>query len=284
MIVVGVDGSRAGLAAVGWAMREADMRGVKVRIVYVVPTCPYEMSEDTPHAYGRWMRERVTPVLADALRRAHSQTPRVEVESDLLQGDPRLGLIRASKDAELLVVGDRGLGGFQELLLGSVALGVSGQATCPVAVIREALAQPRDEVVVGVDGSSGGGAAIEFAFIEADLRGAELHAVHAWSEPAARLIPETVPATIDQAGAERLLLAEAVAGQGERYPDVKLVEHIERGHPVEVLKKASTGADLLVVGSRGRGDVAGLLLGSVSHSLLHHVTCPLVVIPVADSA
>ncbi|WP_326822823.1 universal stress protein [Streptosporangium sp. NBC_01756] len=285
MIVVGVDGSQSGLAAVSWAMREADMRGVKVRIVHVVPGWAYETPDDAPHVYvGCWMRQSAASVLADALRRAREERPWAEVESELLRGDPRLALIRASKDADLLVVGSHGLGGFGGLLLGSVALGVSGQATCPVAVIRRMRTQPRNEVVVGIDGSPGGAATIEFAFAEADLRGADLRAVHAWSESVAECRPEGAPARIDQAGAKWLLLAEALTGQSERHPGVRHVEHVERGHPVEVLLRVSTGAGLLVVGSRGRCDVAGLLLGSVSHSLLHHAACPLVVIAVADSA
>ncbi|MFI9438418.1 MULTISPECIES: universal stress protein [Streptosporangium] len=285
MIVVGVDGSPGGLAAVSWAMREADMRGVKVRIVHVVPAWAYELPDDAPHAHvGRWMRQSAASVLADALRQARDERRGAEVESELLRGDPRLSLIRASKDADLLVVGSHGLGGFGGLLLGSVALGVSGQATCPVAVIRRMRTQPRNEVVVGVDGSPGGAAAIEFAFTEADLRGADLRAVHAWSESTAGCRPESTSAPTDQAGAERLLLARALTSQGEHPPGVKLVEHVERGHPVEVLLRVSMGAGLLVVGSRGRSDVAGMLLGSVSHSLLHHAACPLVVIAVADSA
>ncbi|SFJ88284.1 Nucleotide-binding universal stress protein, UspA family [Streptosporangium canum] len=285
MIVVGVDGSQGGLVAVSWAMREAGLRGVKVRIVHVVPGWAYELPDDAPYAYvGRWMRQSAASVLADALRQARDERRGGEVESELLRGDPRLSLIRASKDADLLVVGSHGLGGFGGLLLGSVALGVSGQATCPVAVIRRMRTQPRNEVVVGVDGSPGGAAVIEFAFAEAGLRGADLRAIHAWSESAAGGRPEGTPARIDQAGAERHLLAQALTGQSERHPEVRHVEHGERGHPVEVLLRVSAGAGLLVVGSRGRSDVAGLLLGSVSHSLLHHAACPLVVIAVADSA
>ncbi len=314
MIVVGVDGSKEGLAAVSWAVREAAMRGLRVRVVNVVPTWA-EMPRDDLHAYlGRWMRESAMSVLEDARRQARGETPRVEVETELLHGDPRLSLIKAAGDAELLVVGNHGLGGFRGALLGSVALGVPGQANCPVAVVREMPAQPRGEVVVGVDGSPGGAAVVELAFAEAELRGAGLRAVHVWggSRTGSRTGPLTGPLTGlfggprtgffttlstggasgpgtagaagGQAAVERLLLAEAVAGQGERHPGVKLVEHLERGHPVEVLTEASIGADLLVVGSRGRGDVAGLLLGSVSHSLLHHVRCPLIVVPVGSTA
>ncbi|GAA2899148.1 universal stress protein [Streptosporangium fragile] len=281
MIVVGVDGSWAGLEAVDWAMREAGLRGTGVRVVTVVPAWAYETPEDRPHAYvGRCMRENAASVLADARRRA-SGVSRAEAEFELLRDDPQVGLIRASKDAELLVIGSRGLGGFQELLIGSVALGVSGQANCPVVVVHQMPRCPRDEVVVGVDGSPGGTAAIEFAFAEADLRGADLLAVHAWDRPAAGA---GRAASSGRTGAERALPAEAVAGRSERHPGVKIVEHVERGHPVEVLRRVSAGAGLLVVGSRGRGAVAGLFLGSVSCSLLRRVDCPLVIVPVADGA
>ncbi|MFD0660599.1 universal stress protein [Thermocatellispora tengchongensis] len=139
---------------------------------------------------------------------------------------------------------------------------------------------PRDEVVVGVDGSEAGAAAIGFAFAEASRRGAGLRAVHAWNSLAPGSGLDPVPA-VPQDGAERRLLAEALSGWRERYPDVEVTEQADRGHPVDVLRKASAGADLIVVGTRGRGEVAGLLLGSVSHALLHHTECPIAVVPPA---
>ncbi|WP_433258137.1 universal stress protein [Streptosporangium sp. CA-135522] len=282
MILVGVDGSQAALEAVGWAVREARLRDTGLHIVHVMPAWPLEMAEDAPYAdVGRWMRDGAASMLTDAVERAREEDGRVRVESLLLPGDPRLVLIETAKEADLLVVGSHGLGGFSGMLLGSVALGVAGHTTCPVAVIRNLPARARGEVVLGVDGSPCGRGAIEFAFAEASLRGVGLRAVHAWSRPIAGCGPFALESAQETAGGERRLLAEALAGWSERYPDVKLVEQVGHGHPVEVLKNASAHADLLVVGSRGRGDFAGLLLGSVSHSLLHHAACPLIVAPAA---
>ncbi|MFI7538982.1 universal stress protein [Streptosporangium sp. NPDC049376] len=285
MIVVGVDGSQAGLDAVSWAVREAELRNEELRIVHVMPAWPLEMTEDAPHAeVGRWMRDGAESVLADGLERARREERHVKVESLLLPGDPRSALIAAAGDARLLVVGSHGLGGFRGMLLGSVALGVAGHTACPVAVVRCPPAQPCGEVVVGVDGSPAGAEAVGFAFAEASFRGAALRAVHAWSRPTAGGGLHASADAEETAQEARRALAEALAGWSERYPDVKVTEHLEHGHPVDVLRDASTRADLLVVGSRGRGDLAGLLLGSVSHSLLHHAACPLVVTPASATS
>ncbi|MFF5213581.1 universal stress protein [Streptosporangium sp. NPDC000396] len=280
MILVGVDGSRAALEAVGWAVQEARLRRTGLRVVHVMPAWPLEMAEDGPHAdVGRWMRDGAESTLTEALERVRAEGGDVEVESALLPGDPREVLTEAAGQAQLLVVGSHGLGGFRGMLLGSIALGVSGHTSCPVAVVRRTPAQPRGEVVVGVDGSPAGADAVAFAFAEASARGAVLRAVHAWNRPIVGGGPFALADAEKTAQEERRVLAEALAGWGERYPDVKVVERLEYGHPVDMLRDASTEADLLVVGSRGRGDLTGLMLGSVSHSLLHHAACPMVVVP-----
>jgi len=280
MIVVGVDGSRAALSAVGWAAREAAARGDTLSVVHAMPAWPLEVSEEDRYVeVGRWMREGATSMLDAAVERVRQEAPRVVVEPRLLGGDPRALLIEAAADAELLVVGNHGLGGFAGMLIGSVALGVAGRVACPVAVIRDPAAWPAGEVVVGVDGSAAGTGALGFAFFEASLRGVGLRAVHAWSRP----VIGGGPFAEETAEAERRLLAEALAGWSERYPDVKVTQQLENGHAVRVLAEVSARAGLLVVGSRGRGELAGLLLGSVSHSLLHHATCALVVTPAPAS-
>ncbi|WP_431934317.1 universal stress protein [Nonomuraea jabiensis] len=276
MIVVGVDGSQAALVAAEWAVREAAMRGVTVRLVHVMPALdpPVGLFSDEVR---RWVRKHAAFVLSDALQHVREQEREVEAHSQVLTGDPRLALIRASKDAELLVVGSHGTGGFWEQLAGSVALGVPGQASCPVVIARALPERPRNEVVVGVHGSAGGRAATDFAFAEAALRGAELHAIRAWSPASGSL---ATGYTRESSGQRRLLTA-TVGHIRARYPGVKLVERLVRGHPVDVLLSASAGAALLVVGSRGRGPVTAFF-GSISHALVQYATCPLVVIAVAD--
>ncbi|MGW4967565.1 universal stress protein [Nonomuraea sp. NPDC004186] len=272
MIVVGVDGSQASLVAVDWAAHEAAMRGVTVHLVYVIPALDLPLGAPSEEV-RRCARKHALFVLEDA--RQHVRTG--EAQTQILTGDPRLGLIKASKGAELLVVGSHGTGGFWQQLAGSVALGTPGQATCPVVVARSLPEHPRNEVVVGVDGSSRSETAMEFAYAEASLRGAELYAVHAWNPVSGR----QATGLVGESDAHRQLLEAAIADFRDRGPTVKLVPRLVRGHPVDVLLRASAEAGLLVVGSRGHGPVSAFF-GSVSHALVQYAKGPLVVIAVAD--
>ena len=281
MILVGVDGSRAGIEAAAWAAKEAVLHRVPLRVVNAVPrwVCSPTLSGRYA-AIAAWMREGADMVLAAAADRARSEAPEVEVSTSILPGDPRAALIEAAKGARMLVVGNHGLGGFRGLLVGSVAHAVAGHAPCDVVVVREAPRQVHGEVVVGVDGSEQGGAALDFAFAEAALRGARVRAVHAWTaiDGSGGLLPEPDGDGSGGDPGEIGLVKQAIAERRRRHPDVEVVEEIVQGHPVSVLRQASTGADLLIVGSRGRGGFAGLVLGSVSQGMLHQAACPLAVI------
>lgn len=178
-----------------------------------------------------------------------------------------------------MVVGDRGLGGFLGLLLGSVAVGLAGHAACPVVVVRgpEAPAgvDPASPVVVGVDGSPTGEAAVSFAFEWADQRGAPLVALHTW------WVDPMISPMLDwhaTTEAETEVLAERLAGWAEKYPDVVVERVVEQRRAADALRELSERAQLVVVGSRGRGGFQGLVLGSVGHALLHHAECPVAVV------
>lgn len=156
MIVAGVDGSQAGLEAVRWAAREAALRASALHVVNAMPGWACD-AQDGPYAeVAQWMRDSADSVLKDALEQARSAEPGIAVSSARLPGDPRPALIMAAKDAELLVVGNHRLGGFRGLLLGSVALGVSGHADCPVIVVRPLPARSRPKIVLGIDGARTG--------------------------------------------------------------------------------------------------------------------------------
>jgi nucleotide-binding universal stress UspA family protein len=189
-------------------------------------------------------------------------------------------LLAEARDAVLLVLGNRGLGGFAGLLLGSAAVQVSAHADCPVLVVR---GEPRADgpVVVGVDGSELSDLAVGFAVEEAARRGTALVAVHAWLHPVPLGPGDVLPLVYDLdalAAEEERVLAEAVAGYAERYPEVPIRQQLVRGNPSRVLVDASAEAQLVVVGARGRGGLAGMLLGSVSHAVLHHARCPLAIV------
>jgi nucleotide-binding universal stress UspA family protein len=189
------------------------------------------------------------------------------------------------------VLGRRGLGRFAELVVGSTSLHVATHGGCPVVVVplprrpETPVTGPEGgRVVVGVDGSPASVEAIGFAFDWASMHGVGLTAVHAWYSDyydqvggKGGAIPLSVEVELFQ-GDELRLLSEALAGWREKYPEVDVRQLVVHGHPAEALMDASVGARLVVVGSRGRGGFRSLLLGSVSHAVLHHATSPVAVV------
>ncbi|UBU08985.1 universal stress protein [Nonomuraea gerenzanensis] len=278
MIIVGVDGSRAGLEAVGWAAREAAIRQTELSVVHALPRWVCERDDGRYAEVAAWMRRGGRELLDAGEERARREGRDVKVTVALLPGDPRTALVRASQDAELLVVGSHGIGGVRGLLVGSVAHGVVGRAACDTVVVGALPSPPRGEIVVGVDGSYRSRLVLAAAFAEAGRRGATLRAVHAWAWPRPDGFEPADPGREDGA---LILLKEALAGHGEPYPEVPVVAEVVHGHPAEVLRQAATGADLLMVGSHGHGAFAGMGLGSISQELLHRTPCPLWVVPAA---
>jgi nucleotide-binding universal stress UspA family protein len=276
-IVVGTDGSDAGRYAVEWAAREATLVSEPLRIVHVLQRWLYEMPDSGPHTeVGRWAREDAGTLLSDAAAQTRQIAPGTDVSTAIVPGDPRPGLIEAAKDATMLVVGGRGEGGFAGLLLGSVAYGVVGRTTCPVVVVQETPVERTGQIVVGIDTSAASVAALERAFAEAAAHQSSVHAIYAW--PPINSAEGIYGMRLDEDEA-RKQLGDTVAPVAERYPAVKVVEEVAEGHPVGVLVRASADADLLVVGRRGRGGFASMLLGSVSRGVLHHAQCPVMVVP-----
>jgi nucleotide-binding universal stress UspA family protein len=195
-------------------------------------------------------------------------------------------LIEESRGAGLVVVGSRGLGRFVGLLAGSVSSQVATYAGGPVMVVRSSGWVPSGDggptdVVVGVDGSSGGTAALGFAFEEAVARGGELVVVYAWQEmPADNLDPGGPRPNLDEARAEAdRLVSESLAGWQAKYPDLTVHRRVVHSfHAVPTLIDEARRAALIVVGARGRGGFRGLRLGSVGAGLLHHARQPVAIV------
>jgi nucleotide-binding universal stress UspA family protein len=273
-IVVGVDGSASSHAAIALALEEARRRDLPVRLVHAEePTPP-----DSPD--GR------SQVLDDALAHARRCAPDLNVGGNAATGVPAVVLLAAAAEAELVVVGSRGLGGFRGLLLGSVSSQVSAHAGSPVVVARDSRRyRPPVGVIVGVDGSDGSDAAVEFAFEEAALRGVGLTAVHAFGSLVKASIGDDgmdlrrPPEPRQLAAEESRVLTDSLVGWQQKYPDVEVTARLVRGHPAWALAGESVDGELLVVGTRGRGGFHGLFLGSVSQAVLHHAACPIAVVP-----
>ncbi|MFC4463923.1 universal stress protein [Streptomyces xiangluensis] len=289
LVIVGVDGSASSLAAVEVAAREARLRGAGLRVVHAffwpamhVPLGPSPLGP--PEGGLQNMADRL---VTEAVERARAVAPDVDVSQAVVIGEPLTVLEAQSRAAELVVVGSMGMGGFVGLLVGSTAVHLAAHGRCPVLVVRE---QPHAEgpVVLGVDGSAVGQRAVDFAFAEAALRNAPLVALHAWTTWNAPMPAPQDPSEpyANPPGAlaeeEERLLAEALAGRQDRYPGVVVEHRVVHGGTREALIEASRLAQLVVVGARGRGGFAGLLLGSVSQALLHHAHCPVAVVRGAD--
>lgn len=187
-------------------------------------------------------------------------------------------LAEASKKAEMVVVGDRGAGRVERALLGSVARGLLHHAHGPVAVIHAAGGQLPDAgpVVVGVDGSPASEEAVKLAFDEASRRGAELVAVHAWYDLAAP--PSIAQHWLDRVESAEEVLAERLAGWRDQYPDVTVRRRVVCDQPAKAMLEEARGAQLVIVGSHGRGGFKGMLLGSVSSEIAQSATVPVIVV------
>jgi nucleotide-binding universal stress UspA family protein len=282
-VVVGVDGSACGLDAVALAAREAVLRNRPLRVVYAffwpflgVPLGPSPLGPPEGGLLNDTQR-----IVQEAVDRARQAEPSVAVTGAAITGAPAEVLIDQSKSAAIVVVGDRGLGGFTGLLVGSVAVQLAAHAACPVLVAR-GRPNPTGDVLVGVDGSPAAEPAIGAAFEEATLRGARLTALHVWSHPRSTGPGDMLPLVYDVTeieAEEARVLAEALAGWRDKYPDLVVRRELRRAYIRSALIDETTRSQLVVVGSRGRGGFTGLLLGSVSQAMLHHARCPVLIVP-----
>ncbi|WP_104127774.1 universal stress protein [Cryobacterium sp. Y57] len=275
MIVVGIDDSAAGETALAWAMARAANVKSPVMLMHTV----YETWLADGYGYYDSILDAEKKLLAEAAARAEVLAPAVTTQTELRTGSAPRVLSELSKDAGLVVVGTDQKGRVEGELFGSVSLQIAALSTCPVAVIPSLPATERSGVYVGVDGSADSIAAVAFAAAEADRTGQELYALYAVHLPNRRVL-RSIPAdaVTERMEEERVVLAESVAGLTTQYPDLVVHQVLETDEsPARALVAAARAAQLLVVGSRGRGSLQRLLMGSVSHEVLLHITCPTIV-------
>ncbi|MBN9107171.1 MAG: universal stress protein [Pseudonocardia sp.] len=250
-VLVGVDGTTTALHAVAWAAAEADAHGASLTIVHAAP-----------YAVGERGTRRAAGILGRARAVAQHERPALHVETRRSEEQPLPALVEEAGRARLLVTGLISET-ITDSVLGSVTLGVLGRTSCPLAVIRSSDVAGNG-IVVGTSDVQADAGALAFAFAEAAAHGDELTVVHAdVRRHALPLIP----------------LVEAVGGFSTRFPQVRVQIDGARGRAADVLAARSTGARMLVVGSRGPHNVSRVLLGSTSGTLVRTSACPVVVVP-----
>jgi nucleotide-binding universal stress UspA family protein len=276
-VVVGVDGSPASWRALRWATTRARRRGSRLLIVaaYRTPWLPAGFAAEADSAAGEL--SRAEELVDEMVEMARSAAPATVVNGLAAWGSPVEVLAAAATDGSLIVVGNRGHGDVASLLLGATSLQLATHADAPVVVVRGNADADAGPVIVGADGSPGGEPALGLAFDEAATRGCTLMAVRAFHAPEPH---RSHPADLDGTrlrAAELASLRDSIGPWREKYPHVAVQPLVVRGDVASVLVAMSSAAQLVVVGTRGHGGFAGLLLGSVGQKLLHHAHCPVLV-------
>ncbi|MCA2219428.1 universal stress protein [Jidongwangia harbinensis] len=280
-IVVGTDGSDPSRTAVRWAAAEARRHDTPLKIVTAYtwngPAEALGGVADLPDVVAQQF-DRMATAAADEAR---ALEPGIEVSSTAVIGDPASALLRASRTAAMLVVGNRGRGGFASLLLGSVSQQVATHASGPVVVVRGRRETPSGPIVVGVDGSASAQRALALGFDQAQRRGCGLLAVRSYPVPMPPYGPDMPLLLYDQDAAARDTardLDTILTPWHDKYPAVRVKTLIEPGSPAKNLIDASRDAAMVIVGSRGHGALIGGLLGSAGQQLLHHADCPVMIV------
>ncbi|WP_416981901.1 universal stress protein [Streptomyces sp. T028] len=295
-ITVGLDGSSESRAAAEWAAREAELRSLPLKLVHVWEPVPEPMAQAPllgTETQQHWT-ERIPREAAEGIALRH---PGVEVVTEQLSGYPGDALVEAAKDAELLVLGSRGLGGVGGFMVGSAGLSAVAHTERPVVLVR-ALEQAADEhepdpagipsaatpfrpVVLGLDIEHPDDTLIAFAFDAALRRETSLRVVHAWNPPPYYAFGTPANPALHEALAQSAAeeLAKVLSPWRARFPSVEIVEVTRYGSPAMHVVDASHEASLVVVGRRTRRSPFGTRIGHVAHAVLHHATVPVAVVP-----
>jgi len=291
-ILVGVDGSSNSAAALRWALAEADLRDHRVTALFAWGYIPPGHAGDGRTFDAEYGPADADAVLAAAIEAAVGAEVAGDIERRVLCDLAPKSLLKVAGGADLLVVGARGVGGFRGLLLGSVSQQCLHHATGPMAIIRSdprdatpgADAAPRAaagaRIVVGIDDSDAARRALRWALEEGRLRHAAVDVVHAWRLPYIVPVPFAgMPIDLEIAEKHaRAVLDRMVDGEDTRHQPAPVERILVGGAAAPAILDIAPGAAMVVLGSRGLGGFKGLVLGSVTNHVAHHIGCPLVVV------
>jgi len=286
-IVVGVDGSEQAAAALRWAATEADLTGRPLAIVHAItlPTTNQKVwltsGGVSPDFVIDEERKDAAVLLADAAHESSESHPHLVITTHCREADPRIALIEEAAHAHMVVLGSRGRGPVRSLLLGSVSLAVSRHAPRPVVVIRPSTPDlPRRGVLVGTAVGDGPSSTLETAFREASLRRTPLTVLHCrWDgDPSTgKWVP--LPAGTPEHVQNHAVVAAAIAGLREKYPDVNAEIMVARGAADRCLVDIATTHELVVVGRHGASPLDFTGFGSVSATVTEHARTSVMVVP-----
>ena len=265
-VVVGVDGSEPSRQALRWAVEETDRGGGGLRVVlaYRWERAARFLADDDADEVAK---AQADAIVEQAVAEAKAVAPGVTVVGAAVRANPAVALLDAAEQARLVVVSNRGRGGFANLALGSVGLRVATHAPCPVAVVRGRAEDRSGPVVIGLNGSASATPGLGLGFAQAAARGCGLVAARAYTS----LTPPHDPVWL------RAELIRAITPWHGRYPQVPVEYVLFHGPSGDFLTNLSHRAQLVVVGSRGSGGFTGLLLGSISQQLIHNADCPVLI-------
>lgn len=275
-IIIGVDGSEQSRIALAWGLKRATERAAAVELLHVADDS--FLSESV--AFLSEAQKASEEMLEAERNYARSLGFEGPLTGTAVVGHPIVEVEVASKRADLLVLGEHAGSKWAGSFFGTRAVKIAAVAHCPVAVIPLVEQETAKRgVVVGIDGSEPARAAIEYAAAEASRRGTSLTAVYAWMPPLTPGLEYLWSEELieSQRAAAEEAITMGVSGLSERYPDLTIEREIVQSAPVAALLQVAEDAELLVVGSRGRGAISRLLLGSVSHGVLQALPCPVIV-------
>lgn len=282
-IVVGVDGSQHADLALRWAVHEAEVRSAAVELLYGYSISPHYAM------FGTSDRDRVKAAMDEIVEHNKALLDRIKWTATTVPvlADPAGALLEAGEDADLIVVGSRGVGGFHELFLGSTSYRVAAHAPTPVAVIRGdelAVLERSGEIVVGVDPSRASARALWWALDEAERHALGVKVVHAYDlftdlALGSAMTTRQLEQFRQRAHTDAIAVVDEALENVDVPGDVAVQRVITGGSPAAVLLNQTGANDLLVVGTRGHGALGRMVFGSVSHQCLHHAIAPMIVVP-----
>lgn len=279
-IIAATDGTESSLAAVDWAATEAQRRGIPLRVVYAYDWDWHETRFDIRNEYIDVARQLADAVVAYAYDHAREAAPNANISTDTLVGHAVPRLLEVTHGAELLVLGNRGRGGFAGLLLGSVSQRMATQAPCPVVVVRGRTA-PDGPIVAGVDDSPAGDQVVAAAFRTAADHDRPFTVIHSHPAAVPYWLADIPPAAAfihsERDAAEREQFEQRLAPWRDKHPGVPVEAVLTHDSAASALVEASRSARLVVVGAGRGGTVSRTLLGSTVLQLLHHAGCPVLI-------